>query len=193
LAGPSVVVATGLTAALMPAGCASAETTTSATRSATMTSATTSASGSGSTNLMVYSLDSDGPDFSAVLTGAVGDYGPAVTVGPDGKVDPRHTSELELKLAHGSFRLGIADIDKKFVDAASHEPVYPDTCSTYVRVTAEVPIVPGSGTGAYRRISGGFTTTITLDEVHAKPCPATSVAFLRQVITLTGPGIVSLG
>ena len=58
---------------------------------------------------MVYSINSDGPDFRAVVTGAVGDYGPAVTVHPDGTVDPSHSSELELKLTAGSFRLSIAD------------------------------------------------------------------------------------
>jgi hypothetical protein len=43
-------------------------------------------------------VNSDGPDFRAILTGAVGDYGPAVTVLPNGTVDPEHTSEMELKL-----------------------------------------------------------------------------------------------
>ena len=47
---------------------------------------------------MVYSINSDGPDFRAVVTGAVGDYGPAVTVHPDGTVNPSHSSDLELKL-----------------------------------------------------------------------------------------------
>jgi hypothetical protein len=48
--------------------------------------------------LVIWSVDSDGPDFQAVLSGAIGDYGPAVTVLPDGKVGPEHTSEMELEL-----------------------------------------------------------------------------------------------
>jgi hypothetical protein len=141
---------------------------------------------------MVYSINSDGPDFRAVVTGAVGDYGPAVTVSPDGKVDSRHTSDLELNLTHGSFRLSIADIDKKFVRVTSHEPIYPSTCSDFMTVTAAVPIVAGSGTGSYRGISGSFTMTITTAEVNAKPCHQVT-GFLWQIFVMAGPGTVSLG
>jgi ABC-type hemin transport system ATPase subunit len=48
---------------------------------------------------------------TTILTGGVGDYGPAVTVLPDGAVDPSRSSELELKLSRGSFRLSIAKLD----------------------------------------------------------------------------------
>ena len=47
----------------------------------------------GVANLVIYSIDSDGADFQAILSGAIGDYGPAVTVLPGGKVDPEHTNE----------------------------------------------------------------------------------------------------
>ena len=62
----------------------------------------------GVANLSVYSINSDGPDFRAVLSGSIGDYGPAVAIYPNGKVDPEHNSELELNLSHGTFRLNIA-------------------------------------------------------------------------------------
>jgi hypothetical protein len=144
----------------------------------------------GKAHIIVYSINSDGPDFQAIVSGAVGDYGPAVTVYPDGKIDPQHTSNIELILTRGTFRLSIASIDKKFVKATSHEPIYPRTCSDFISVTAGVPVVPGSGTGAYRGISGSFTMTGTLNEVEARPChPA--AAFLWQIITLAGPGTVS--
>ena len=68
----------------------------------------------GEVHLAIWSVDSDGPDFQAVLSGAIGDYGPAVTVLPDGKVDPEHTSEMELKLQHGKFHLYIDAIASKF-------------------------------------------------------------------------------
>lgn len=48
-----------------------------------------------------------------------------MTIYPDGKVDPAHTSELELRLTRGSFRLSIAALDQAFVSAASHEPISP--------------------------------------------------------------------
>jgi hypothetical protein len=37
-------------------------------------------SAGGTANIVLYSVNSDGPDFRAVVTGAIGDYGPAVTV-----------------------------------------------------------------------------------------------------------------
>jgi hypothetical protein len=139
---------------------------------------------------MVYSINSDGPDFRALVTGAVGDYGPAVTVLPDGTADPTHGSDLELKLTHGSFRLSIADLGREFAQAASHEPIYPRTCSDFISVTAVTPIVAGSGTGSYRGISGSFRLTITADEVEKKPCqPAAS--FQWQVLLLAGHGTIS--
>jgi hypothetical protein len=64
----------------------------------------------GTAHLVIYSVNSDGPDFRVVLSGAIGDYGPAVAVYPDGKVDPEHDSELELKLSRGTFRLNIAGL-----------------------------------------------------------------------------------
>jgi hypothetical protein len=58
--------------------------------------------------------------------------------------------------------------------------------------TAPMAIVPGSGTGAYRGISGRFTVTITGDEVERSPCP-TAMAFRWQALVLRGPGTVSGG
>ena len=101
---------------------------------------------------MVYSINSDGPDFRAIVTGAIGDYGPAVTVFPDGKVDPSHTHDLELKLTHGSFKLSITELDQRFVAVTSHEPIYPRTCSDYMTASAPMAIVPGFG---YRRVPAG--------------------------------------
>ena len=104
----------------------------------------------GAVNVTIWSIDSDGPDFQAILSGAIGDYGPAVTVLPDGKVDPEHTSDMKLELRHGRFRLYVDGIASKLRAVSAHEPTYAATCSDYFHVTATVPIVAGSGTGAYR-------------------------------------------
>jgi hypothetical protein len=188
-----VVSVAGLAAALAITGCASA--TASATRTAagsgTSTARAAQAPADSQAHIMVYSINSDGPDFRAILTGAVGDYGPAVTVHPDGTVDPEHTSELELQLTHGSFRLSIAGLDTKIADAYRHWPSNPGTCSGSISLTAAFPVVAGSGTGSYRGISGSFTVTVTIDEVDVKPvCNGTS-KFLSQVILVAGSGTVS--
>jgi hypothetical protein len=185
--------ATVLAGALAATGCAaSAASTGAATTSAATTSAAASAAARDNAHLMVYSINSDGPDFRAIVTGAIGDYGPAVTVFPNGQVDPSHTHDLELKLTRGSFKLSITELDQRFVAVTTHEPIYPRTCSDYMTASAPMAIVPGSGTGAYRGISGHFAVTITADEVEQKPCQPVG-AIQYQALVLRGPGRVSAG
>ena len=145
----------------------------------------------GKANIMIYGVNTDGAYWHAIVSGVIGDYGPAVSIYPNGQVDPAHNSELELRLAHGSFRLSIAALDKTFVKATSHEPIYPKTCTDLLSVTGTTPIVAGSGTGAYRGIRGSFPVTITLNEVEARPCQPTPGAFRAQLITVAGSGTVS--
>jgi hypothetical protein len=142
-------------------------------------------------HIIDYSLNSDGPRSKVILTGAIGDWGQAVTVHPDGTIDPQHTGELRLELQKGSFRLGFASLHKKIIRAYSPWPSNKSTCSGSVSFTVVIPVVAGSGTGAYRGISGSFTVTVTIDEVDVKPvCNGTS-AFLAQVALIAGPGTVS--
>jgi hypothetical protein len=181
--------ATVLAGALAATGCAPSVASTVAATAGAASPATTAKDNA---HLMVYSINSDGPDFRAIVSGAIGDYGPAVTVFPNGKVDPSHTHDLELKLSRGTFKLSITELDKKFVAVTSHEPIYPRTCSDYMTASATMPIVPGSGTGAYRGISGRFHVTITADEVEKKPCQPVG-AIQYQALVLRGPGHVSVG
>jgi hypothetical protein len=183
----------GLAAVLAITGCTSAPASAAgaAAGGGTRAARTAQAPADSHARIMVFSIDSDGPDFRAILTGAVGDYGPAVTVHSDGTVDPGHTSEMELHLTHGSFRLSIASLDTKILAAYRHWPSNVSTCSGSISLTAVVPIVAGSGTGSYQGISGSFTVTGTIDEVDVKPaCDGTS-KFLSQVILLAGSGTVS--
>jgi hypothetical protein len=180
--------ATVLIGALAATGCAAS----AASTAAAATSATGTAAARDNAHLMVYSINSEGPDLRAIVTGAIGDYGPAVTVFPNGQVDPSHTHDLELKLTRGSFKLSITELDKKFVAVTSHEPIYPRTCSDYMTASAPMAVVPGSGTGAYRGISGRFAVTITADEVEKKPCQPVG-AIQYQALVLRGPGHVSVG
>lgn len=160
--------------------------------SAVSQAATAAATGHAETaHIMVWSVNSDGPSFRAILTGAVGDYGPGVTVHPDGTVDPGHTAELELKLSHGSFRLSIAKLDSEFVQVVAHWPYDRSTCSIHGTVTGTAPIVASSGTGAYRGIAGTFTLTLSLDEIWVKgPACSESSPFQSQLILIAGTGTV---
>jgi hypothetical protein len=145
----------------------------------------------GAVRLLDYSGD-DGAESTVILTGAIGDYGRALSVTADGKADPEHRGDLRLTLAHGSFRIGVSGLDKKLVSAFSHFPSDTATCSGTVSVSGPAPIVAGSGTGAYRGISGRFTLTATIAEVDATQKCGPSSPFLRQAVINSGPGTVSL-
>jgi hypothetical protein len=136
----------------------------------------------------------DLPGATAVLSGAIGDFGEAVSVLPDGTVDPEHSSQDDLALTQGSFRIVIGPLHAKFVNALSHASYNLKTCSGHAAVTGAAPVVAGSGTGAYKGISGSFTLTITGSEVDAKPgCqPFSGSALLAQSIVISGSGTVSL-
>jgi hypothetical protein len=180
-------IATALAGALTLAGCTAAAA--SSTGSA-KGGAGNPASVPGLTHVIAYSINTDNPVLTSVVSGAIGDYGPAEEVSPGSTGVSAHGGELELKLTRGTFRLNIADIDTKFTEGTSHEPVFPRTCSTYVSVSDAVPVVPGSGTGTYQGIAGTFAMTLTLNEVHDSPC-TTSLSILRQVIVLSGAGQIT--
>jgi hypothetical protein len=175
--------------ALVTGGCASAATKPPA--AAATASARAAAATGGTANIMIYAVNTDGAYWHAIMSGVIGDYGPAVSIYPNGQVDSAHNSEMELRLTRGSFRLSIAALDKKFVKSASHEPIYPKTCTDLISVTGTTPIVAGSGTGAYHRIHGSFPVTLTLNEVEARPCHSSPGAFRTQLITVAGSGTIS--
>jgi hypothetical protein len=175
---------------LLTGGCVSAATKAPAATTTAATAGAAAATG-GQANIMIYGVNTDGAYWHAIMSGVIGDYGPAVSIYPNGQVDPAHNSEMVLRLAHGSFRLSIAALDKKFVKATSHEPIYPKTCTDLVSINATAPIVAGSGTGSYRGIRGSFPVTVTLNEVEARPCQPSPGAFRAQLITVAGSGTVS--
>ncbi len=59
-----------------------------------------------------------------------------------------------------------------------------------VTATGVSPVLAGSGTGAYRDMSGTFVLTITVHEVDSWPgC----TALLAETIYMAGSGTVSIG
>ena len=175
---------------LLTGGCVSAATKAPAATTAPAV-ARAAAATDGKANIMIYGVNTDGAYWHAIVSGVIGGYGPAVSIYPNGQVDPAHNSEMELRLTDGSFRLSIAALDKTFVTATSHEPIYPKTCTDLVSVTGTTPIVAGSGTGAYKGIRGSFPVALTLNEVEATPCQPTPGGFRAQLITVAGSGTIS--
>ncbi len=156
---------------------------------------TTRAPASGGHVFFTSYQNDDLPGATVVLSGAIGDFGEAVTVLPNGTVDPEHSSQFNLALTQGSFRIVIGPLHVELLNALSHAPYNLRTCSGHVAVTGAAPVVAGSGTGAYKGISGSFKLTITGNEVDAKPgCqPFSGSALLAQSIFITGSGTVSFG
>jgi hypothetical protein len=67
----------------------------------------------------------------------------------------------------------------------------PRTCSGSIAVAGAVPIVAGSGTGAYQGISGTFTLTVTIaEDFPPARCDVTAPP-LAEAIVMSGAGTVS--
>ena len=112
---------------------------------------------------------------------------------PNGTVVQQY-NRLDVEVTHGSFQLKIAGLGQSLVSAADQLPTDLATCSGVEIVTATTPIVAGSGTGAYKGISGSFKLIVTDNEVAAWPkCPRTGQTLLTQSEFVIGSGVVSFG
>jgi hypothetical protein len=180
--------------AVLAAGCASAA---GQVAGAAAAAGPGHATGAAAEHFVAWSVNSDGPRLQAILTGVVGDYGAAVRPGESAAAG--QASELQLKLSRGSFGLSTAKIDAELAKALKDWHYDQATCSVHVSVSAPAPVVAGSGTGAYRGISGSLALTITLEEVDVRQpgCSGQLVngqpAFLSQLVAIQGTGAVSLG
>jgi hypothetical protein len=136
--------------------------------------------------------DNDGPTSSVVVTGVIGDFGRAVRTDAPGSSDAEY-NELDLQLTRGSFGLNIVHLESELDAAISgHFPTNAMTCSGEIVVSSGAAIDSGSGTGAYKGLSGTLALTIT--EVESPPrCPnADTSPFLAQTVFISGSGKVSL-
>jgi hypothetical protein len=110
-----------------------------------------SASGT-STGGEVHAYEADTNDAgnlgTLILTGAITDNG------TDHQNAGPHGTNLFV-LSKGSFAIDITELATQLHAL----PVDPNTCSADGTVTEPITIVPGSGTGAYKGISGTLVTT----------------------------------
>ena len=96
----------------------------------------------------------DGSLGTVVLTGAITDSG------TDHQGVAGGGNYNELVLSKGTFEINIGVFGNRL-----NFPVNPATCSSDGSATAPIPIVGGSGTGAYQGISGTIRTTVTFASV----------------------------
>ena len=85
-----------------------------------------------------------------ILTGAITDHG------ADHQGVAGGGNYNRFVLSKGTFEISIRKFGKRL-----NFPVNPATCSADGTASAPIPIVPGSGTGAYHGISGTIQTTVT--------------------------------
>lgn len=99
----------------------------------------------------VYEADTalDGNLGTDILTGAITDHG------TDHQGVAGGGNYNKLVLSKGSFEISTVNLPPNF------PPLNPTTCSSGGTTTVPVPIVDGSGTGAYDGISGTFQITVT--------------------------------
>ena len=154
---------------------------------------TSTAPASGGRVFFTAYQNDDLPGATVILTGAISDFGAAVSVLRNGTVDPEHGSQLNLALTQGSFRIVIGPLHQMLENALVHAPFNLKSCSGHVAVTGAAPVVAGSGTGAYKGIRGSFTLTITGNEVVGRPCQRFSGSSLAEAIFTVGSGAVSFG
>jgi hypothetical protein len=103
----------------------------------------------------IYEADTalDGNLGTDIVTGAITDHGIDQQGVADGGIYNR------LVLSKGSFEISTVNLRANF------PPVNPTTCSSDGTETVAVPIVGGSGTGAYKGISGTFQITVTFASI----------------------------
>jgi hypothetical protein len=133
---------------------------------------------------------------AVTITGAIGDYGTAVSVDKDGTPDPNgNYSKLTLK--QGTFQLNATALDAKF--ASTKPTTYLTTCSGQETGTSPVKVL--AGTGAYKGITGTVKATFTgafiipRDKTgsHAGQCNTKAPAPLGAFTVVTGSGEISFG
>lgn len=87
---------------------------------------------------------------TVILTGAITDHG----TDHQGVADGGNYNRFVL--SKGSFEINVGPIGNLL-----NFPVNPATCSADGSATGPIPIVDGTGTGAYKGISGTIQTTVT--------------------------------
>ncbi|HEX3803444.1 MAG TPA: hypothetical protein VHV75_11445 [Solirubrobacteraceae bacterium] len=122
-----------------------------------------------------------------LFTGAIGDYGKAISQDANGKVDPNGSFE-RVTLKQGGFLINATALTKKIDSTKSR--INETNCSIAVTATGSGTL--GEGTGAYTGIAGKILISVTFAGIApktAKGCDLSNNAptyGLYQSITATG-------
>jgi hypothetical protein len=137
---------------------------------------------------------------TVLLTGAIADAGSSQSIDANGTVDPNNATDVNVALVHGSFRLNTQALNKTINKAFNNLRLNASTCSGYIAASGPATIVSGSGTGAYKGISGSISLNFTYAFIDSKnasgkqkgQCNQSSNApYLEVEQIVTGSGTVS--
>lgn len=127
---------------------------------------------------------------AVVATGAIGDYGTAVSMDRDGHPDPRGEYE-RVTLKQGAFTIDGRAFNKSL--SRARPSLNPQTCSFVVKGQGPAPVSEGSGT--YAGISGALTLRSTFAAIVPRgstgSCRFASSSNLSQYLSVTASGRVS--
>jgi hypothetical protein len=128
-----------------------------------------------------------------LITGAIGDYGRAISEDANGKVDPNGNFE-KITLKQGGFIIDATALTRAIEKQFSQEEVNPDNCS--LALTGSGPGTVEMGTGAYAGISGKLKISLTVAGIAPKTktgkCNLSSTArFYGSYQGVTATGSVS--
>ena len=120
---------------------------------------------------------------TVILTGAITDHGrDHQGIAGGGTIN-------RIALTKGSFEVDVGKLGRKLLF-----PINPRTCSSAGSATAPVTIVQGTGTGAYRGISGTFETTASVASIAPRrkngKCNTTATRY-PGVLLVKGSGTVA--
>jgi hypothetical protein len=137
----------------------------------------------------IYVTTKSATKDKVLVTGAIGDYGTAISQNAKGKVSPNGAYE-KVKLKNGGFIVNATGLNNKINKA--NPTINKASCSVVLRVTG--PAVIGNGTGGYKGISGSLKITLTFAGVAnktAKGCVFNKNGSLHGMYqSITGSGSV---
>jgi hypothetical protein len=131
-----------------------------------------------------------------VFTGAIGDYGTTLSVNSAGKSDG-NGNFTKITLKKGGFTVDSSNLNAAFSSSGAPTDFNSTNCSGSISVgPATATIVSGSGTGAYKGISGSVdlsaTVALILPKKNGSCNTSNSANPVAAFGALTGSGTVSL-
>ena len=143
----------------------------------------------------LFATPSNGLHATILMTGAIGDYGNALTIDKSGTPDT-NGNYVKVTLQKGGFEINSTTLDAK---ANKAQPTFDAaTCSAWLSVAG--PVTLFNGTGLYKGIAGTLTVSETAVFILARytsgknkgRCNTTNNAQpLKQYASITGAGTVS--